>query len=278
MGVAYRILGSVVDAEDAVQETFIKWNKAIHIEIENPKAWLTKVCTRCALDLIRANQRSRVEYVGAWLPEPIQCEQSSNDIDNIELSSSLTTAFLLMLERLKPNERAAYLLREIFDLPYEEVADTLNVNQVHCRKLVSRARQNIDKSNKRHIAPIAQQQELLNAFRTAVENRDASQLKSFLTADIQLQADGGGKAPAIIKPVIGLEKVIRFITKKLALYWSGQKLESTIINNTLGLKIINEGQVTASVSFELTERGALENIFIIRNPDKLQRLGTVLLH
>ena len=139
LSIAYRILGSRMDAEDAVQDTFLKWQAVDMDSIDAPGAWLTTTCTRRAIDMLRSASRSRVDYVGNWLPEPVQAT-SDNDVEaQMELSSSLSTAFLLALERLSPRERAAYLLHEIFEMPYADLAKSLDMSEPGCRKLVSRA-------------------------------------------------------------------------------------------------------------------------------------------
>src|SRR3546814_163350 len=139
-GLAYRILGTLAEAEDAVQDTFLKWREADQDAIDNPAAWLTTACTRRCLDLLRSARRRRVDYVGAWLPEPVHTVADDTPESAAELASSLSTAFLLLLERLSPKERAAYLLHEIFDRPYPEVAAALGLHEAACRKLVSRAK------------------------------------------------------------------------------------------------------------------------------------------
>ncbi|MEN4194546.1 sigma-70 family RNA polymerase sigma factor [Serratia marcescens] len=152
IGLAYRILGSLADAEDAVQDTYIKWLHADRHSILNPAAWLTTVCTRRCLDLLRAAQQARVDYVGIWLPEPIQTAAAKTPEQTLELSSSLSTAFMLLLERLTPRERAAYLLHDIFDLPYADLATTLGGEETACRKLVSRARKSWPPGGAQHPA------------------------------------------------------------------------------------------------------------------------------
>ena len=147
LGLAYRILGSRADAEDAVQDTYIKWLDSDRAAIENPAAWLTTVCTRRCLDLSRAAHRTRIDYVGAWLPKPIQTAINPEAERDIERAESLTTTFLLMLERLSPKERATYLLREVFDTDYPEIAETLALQEAACRKLVSRAKRAWGKPN-----------------------------------------------------------------------------------------------------------------------------------
>jgi RNA polymerase sigma factor (sigma-70 family) len=161
LGLAYRILGSRADAEDAVQDCFLKWRDADRSQIKTPAAWLSSVCTRRCLDIQRAADRARVDYVGPWLPEPIQ-PATPPAVDG-KLAASLTTAFLLLLERLTPKERAAYLLHDIFDQSYAEIAAMLEMDEAACRKLVSRARQNIGRDKVRHITPRETQDSLLRS-------------------------------------------------------------------------------------------------------------------
>ena len=150
LGLAYRILGSRADAEDAVQDTYIKWLDSDRAAIENPADWLTTVCTRRCLDLSRAAHQTRIDYVGAWLPEPIQTAINPEAERDIERAELLTTTFLLMLERLLPKERAAYLLRKVFDTDYPEIAETLALQEAACRKLVSRANTRLGQTERRH--------------------------------------------------------------------------------------------------------------------------------
>ncbi len=278
LGLAYRILGSMADAEDMVQDTFIKWVNIDHQTIKTHKAWLTTVCTRCCLDQLRSANRIRVDYVGTWLPEPIHTQTNSEFMLSAELSQSLTTAFLLMLERLTPKERAAYLLHEIFDTSYSEVAHILQINEVTCRKLVSRAKSNIDQTKIRNVTPIQKQEKFLNAFQLAVTRGEVTELSSLLSDDIKLSADGGGKVTAIIKPIEGAISVIDFITKNLKNYWASYKWSKTNINNSLGITL-NEGNKTiAIISFSYDTQDQVDNIFIMRNPEKINNLDEISIH
>ncbi len=271
MGLAYRILGSRADAEDAVQDTFIKWNEAGHQTIENPVAWLTTACTRRCIDLLRSAHRSRVDYVGSWLPEPIHTAVEDMQADHAELASSLGTAFMLMLERLTPKERAAYLLHEIFDRPYAEIAEVLEMQEPACRKLVSRAKESIEQSRVRHVTPRPQQEKLLAAFETAVLSGDTRGLAGLLAEDIELRADGGGKATAVRETLHGRQRVLDFLTV-MQRYWSDLRWVFMEINGSRGLALEQDGEAVASVSFAYDEAGRVSEIFIMRNPDKLGRL------
>lgn len=278
LGLAYRILGSLADAEDAVQDTFLKWTKADREEIDNTSAWLTTVCTRRCLDLLRSAHRARVSYVGAWLPEPIHTPIENEAESKLDLSSSLTVAFLLLLERLSPKERAAYLLHDIFDLSYPEVAETLDIRVGTCRKLVSRAKASIDQAKVRHATPLERQNQLLAAFQAAITDGETAQLASLLSNDIRLSADGGGKVPAVLRLLKGKGEVIAFLSEDLHEYWTNHQWVVADINGARGIVLKNDGATTAAVSFAYDEAGQATNIYIVRNPDKLANLGAVLIH
>lgn len=244
-GLAYRILGSLADAEDAVQETWLKWLHADRSSIENPAAWLTAICTRHCIDVLRSAQRARVDYVGIWLPEPIQTATASTPERVVELASSLSMAFLLLLERLAPKERAAYLLHEIFDRPYPDVAAVLGVSEAACRKLVSRARMNVGHPDARNVVPPERQEAMLTAFRLAVETGDTRRLETFLSEDIELRADGGGKVPANPEPLVGRREVLDFVSGKLRDFWRSWEWRATVINGLRAALLYEHGRIAA---------------------------------
>lgn len=277
-GLAYRILGSLTDAEDAVQDTFLKWQNADRSGIEKPAAWLTTTCTHRCLDLLRAAHRTRVDYVGAWLPEPIHTPIDNDAESRVELASSLTTAFLLMLERLTPKERAAYLLHDIFDVSYPEVAATLHMQESACRKLVSRAKANIDQDKVRHTMPLDRQDEFLAAFQTAVRDGTTTRLTTLLSNDIQLSVDSGGKVSAPTNILYGKDRVLAFVAKGLRKYWRGHHLLTADINGARGIVIEHAAATTASVAFAYDQAGNATDIYIMRNPDKLTNLADLAIH
>lgn len=278
LGPAYRILGSRADAEDAVQDTYVKWQMADRAAIENPASWLTTICTRRCLDLLRSAHRRRVDYVGAWLPEPIHTPMENEAEGRLDLAASLTTAFLLMLERLTPKERAAYLLHEIFDVSYPEVAETLGIQEATGRKLVSRARINIDQAKVRHATPVERQEELLTAFRAAIAGGTPGQLAMLLSDDIRLSADGGGKVPTVAGTLIGKAEVVAFVTERLHDYWAAFDWAIADINGGRGIMLSKGGMTVATVSFAYDEEGRATDIFIMRNPDKLAGLDEMSIH
>lgn len=270
LGLAYRILGSRVDAEDAVQDCFLKWSAAERDAIDNPDGWLTTICTRRCLDLLRAAHRTRVDYVGAWLPEPMHMAVDFEE-GEAGLASSLGTAFLLMLERLTPKERAAYLLHEIFGRSYEEIAATLEMEEAACRKLVSRAKASIGQEKVRYQTPIETQQRLLDAFKLAVTTDRPEQLGVLLATDIRVTADGGGKVRAFLEVIEGHRKALAFV-HQASRWWANYEWIEIDINGGRGIILVDQGQPVATVSFGYDEEGRIADIFIMRNPDKLGRL------
>jgi RNA polymerase sigma-70 factor (ECF subfamily) len=273
LGLAYRILGSRADAEDAVQDTYLQWQRADRTRVENPASWLTTICTRRCIDLLRSAHRARVEYVGAWLPEPIQTTVVDHTDDKLALASTLETAFLLMLERLTPKERAAYLLHDIFDVSYPEIAKTLDLQEAACRQLVSRARNNVDQAKVRHVTPLDRQNELLAAFELAVAAGDTGRLAGMLSEDVELASDGGGLIKSISRVLVGRAEVLGFIGKALHRYWGEAEREAADLNGGRGFLVRHEGEVVGAVSFAFNEDGALTNVYLVRNPEKLALLN-----
>lgn len=278
LGLAYRILGSRADAEDAVQDTFLLWQKEARAEINNPAAWLTTACTRRCLDLLRSAHRTRVEYVGAWLPEPIHTPVDEVAGREAEFASTLTTAFLLMLERLTAKERAAYLLHEIFDVSYSEIAETLDLQEATCRKLVSRAKANVDQAKVRHATPVENQNRLLAAFNAAIVTGEPTALAEFLSQDIRLSADGGGKVQTVLDVIEGRAKVLTFLAEQLHEYWADYEWVAADISGGRGFVLRDGVATTAIVTFAYDDLGTATDIYIVRNPDKLSHLGGAPLH
>jgi RNA polymerase sigma-70 factor, ECF subfamily len=273
LGLAYRILGSRADAEDAVQDCFFKWRDTDRAQIKTPRAWLSSVCTRRCLDLLRVADRARVDYVGPWLPEPIH--PATPPVDD-KLATSLTTAFLLLLERLTPKERAAYLLHEIFDQPYAEIAAMLEMDEAACRKLVSRARQNIDHDKVRHVTPKETQDNLLRAFQLAVMSGSTNQLAALLSSDIRLTTDTGGKTVAATR-ILEREDVFNAL-RRAHVWWEGCQWEITDMNGGRSAILKKNGRPTLTISLSCNEADLVSDIFITLNPAKLARLEPVEIH
>lgn len=271
-GIAYRLLGTRAEAEDAVQDTFLKWRGADRSGVGSPRAWLTSVCTRHCIDLMRAAERSRVDYVGTWLPEPIHTADAPSPEEVAELGSSLSTAFLMLLGRLAPKERAAYLLHDIFEMGYGEVASALGVREAACRKLVSRARAAVGTGKYVHAPAKARQEELLRAFRQAVSEGVTAPLMQLLAEDVELRADGGGKVAAVRDPLRGRDAVLEFIGGPLRTYWRELRWHAAELNGTAAAMLWLGDRLEAAVSFGWDEDRRACAIYIVRNPDKLEAL------
>jgi len=273
-GLAYRILGSVSEAEDAVQETSIKWLAADKDKLQNSQAWLTTVCTRHCLDVLKSAHKTRTDYFGTWLPEPVVTQSGEIGEGAGELASSLSTAFLLLLERLSPKERAAYLLYELFECSYVEVAATLDMTEAACRKLVSRARKNISADKCRYVSSSESQEKLLQAFEQAIGTGDVSKFGTLLAEDAELGADGGGKVIALEHVLMGKKKILGFIGKVLSRSWREDLVTRIELNGSVSLLYRNDDGINATVSFELNEKVQVQRIFIVRNPEKLAALDS----
>lgn len=278
LGLAYRLLGSWADAEDAIQDTFLRWQGVDADDIVNPDAWLTTACTNRCLDILKSAARKRIDYVGPWLPEPLQTQTVDSPEDQHELASTLTTAFLLLLERLSPKERAAYILREIFECPYQQVAETLRLSQPACRQLVSRAARAIGTDTARYVPNAERQDELLSAFQVAISSGSTTALSMLLSEDIELHTDGGGKVQAARKVIYGKQKVEKFVLKVLCQYWPKCELKAAEINGTQGLVVIDNQTIAAVMTVDFRNDGKTQKIFIMRNPEKLRHFAMLAQH
>lgn len=271
MGLAYRLLGNFAEAEDAVQDTYVKWVEADQSTIKSASAWLTTVCARTCLDFLKSAKKSRTDYFGVWLPEPIHASDARSMEDELDLSNSLSIAFLLVMERLSPKERAAYILHEIFGMPYADLSELLRISEPACRKLVSRAKVNVTKSNRTHTPPKHVQDKFLDAFMRCVTTGAAEPLAEAFREDIRLQADGGGVVPTLEHVLSGKQDVLSFLVNQLSEYWRGCDWRLTSINRDPGFLLTRGDHIVASASFAHDKDGKISDIFIMRNPEKLQR-------
>ena len=272
--IAYRMVSSVGDAEDIVQEAFLRIHRAESEgqRIESPKAFLSAVVTRLSIDHLRSARVRREQYVGEWLPEPLQTEETP---DAAETADSLSMAFLVLLESLTPVERAVFLLREVFDYGYDEIARVVERSEDNCRQLYVRARRHIDDGRPRFEASRQQRDELAQRFLAAAQQGDTQALVELLAADVVVYGDGGGKAPSW-KPVYGRDRVAKLMagtfTQALDL---GATVQLTQLNAQPGLMFVDdEGRVAAVMSLEIAD-GVIQTIRGVTNPDKLSHLGEV---
>ena len=270
MGVAYRLLGSVSETEDVVQDTALRWLALDPPLPERPIAWLTTVCTNRCLDILRSSHHKRMDYVGPWLPDSLVTESASDAAQHVELASSLSTAFLLMLERLTPRERAAYLLHDIFDMEFAQIAETLDLTPANCRQLAARARKMIRRENARFVPDLDRQRELFESFRSALDTGSIDQLAQVLSQDVDLRADSDGKVVAVRHVVDGFDAVSDFIAGTLGPAWSQDRFDVEMANGHLVLAVRRGPRLTAIVAFGYAQDGAVNHVFIQRNPDKLR--------
>ncbi len=276
IGLGYRMLGSVAEAEDLVQETYVRWHRATREEIREPGAWLSTTMTRMCIDSLRARKVRREQYVGPWLPEPWRTGES--DVDDaprqLELADDLSVAFLLLLERLGPDERAAFLLHDIFEADYEDIATSLGKSEPAVRQLVSRARTRVAEDRKRFRATRADQQQLIRRFKEALVTKDEHALVALFKPDATLLSDGGGKALAALRPIYGSDKIVRFfigVTKDQNP--ADFVFEDCWLNNAPAILIRElSGTVFATLALEVDD-GRITTVYTVRNPDKLDRLG-----
>jgi RNA polymerase sigma-70 factor, ECF subfamily len=275
--IAYRMLGSAMDAEDMVQETFLRWQAAAPETINSPKAYLTTILTRLCIDQLHLAYKQRETYLGPWLPEPILT--AGADTPNIEeaavMQESLSLAFLSLLEQLQPLERAVFLLREVFDYDYADIATFTGRKEAACRQLFSRARRRLAESQPRHAAPPEVHRRLLAGFLQAVQSGDQAALMDLLAEDARLVADGGGKVPgAATQPILGREAVMLFALGASRRFLPpGRSLELSEVNHRPACIVRAEGRAVLVLALEV-EDGQVKTVCILANPDKLSRLGS----
>jgi len=264
MRVAYRMLGAVADAEDVVQEAFIRWMKADRGEVREPEAFLRRTVTRLCLDQLKSARRQRETYLGEWLPEPIIEEEEEDDV---------TLPLMLALERLSPLERAAFLLHDVFGLDFEEVAETIQRDPAACRQLAARARNHVREARPRFQVDKRHGLELAEAFFAASRSGDMKALGAMLAADVSVHSDGGGKRPAAMKPIVGFDAVMKVHAYLADLFRkNGSKLvRAGFINGLPGFVTLEADGELQTTALEI-EDGKVVAIYVMRNPDKLKHL------
>ena len=264
MRVAYRMLGSVADAEDAVQEAFIRWMRADRGEVREPEAYLRRSVTRLCLDQLKSARRQRETYIGPWLPDPVVEEEQEEDV---------TLPLMLALERLSPLERAAFLLHDVFGLEFEEVAATIQRDPPACRQLAARARAHVREARPRFKLEKQRGLELAEAFFAASRSGDMKALGAMLAADVSIHADGGGKRPAAMKPIVGLDAVMTFHEYLAGQFRKhGSKLvRAGFVNGLPGFITLEADGELQTTALDI-EDGKIAAIYVVRNPDKLRHL------
>ncbi|RIK17678.1 MAG: RNA polymerase subunit sigma-24 [Acidobacteria bacterium] len=270
--VAYEMLGSAADAEDIVQEAWLRWaalGDAGRGEVRDPRAYLVRVVTRLCLNRQRTLARRREDYVGEWLPEPLL---TSPDVaEDVELAESVSIAMLRVLETLRPTERAVFVLREVFDVPYDEIAEALDKSSPAVRQIATRARQHVAARRPRMSVSRSEQEQVVERFLAALTTGDVPALLDVLAPDVLVVGDGGGLAPTIPKPVRGASKIASVMGQFAELVPDPRGLVAEL-NGSVALRIDPGGEHDTAVSFVI-EDGRITEIYAVRNPHKLQRLN-----
>jgi RNA polymerase sigma-70 factor (ECF subfamily) len=269
--IAYRMLGSAMDAEDMVQDAFLRWQAADTGAIASPKSYLASVVTRLCIDQLRLASVQRETYIGPWLPEPILGGVSAGIGNEEMLSESLSMAFLILLESLSPAERAAFLLREVFEYEYAEIAAILDKTEANCRQMVKRAHERLQARRHRFEVSPAQQQQLVMQFAQACASGDLDGLLAVLDKDVIEWSDGGGKVHAALNPIYGVEKVVRFLLAIFKNPPSGYTAQFAQVNNQLGIILYHDKQPYSVTQFDFSPKQIL-NIYVMMNPDKLRSI------
>ena len=266
-GLAYRMLGSRSDAEDIVQETYIRWHQTQRERVDHPEAWLVTSATRLAIDRLRRLKTEREAYTGQWLPEPIVSADTAPD-RSLDLAADLSIAFMTLLERLAPDERAAFLLHDVFDVGYGGIASVLDKSEAACRQVVHRARERVRGERRRFEVTDAAKKKMLDQFVAAMETRNEQKLLALFAPDAVWTADGGGKTGAGLYPIVGADKIARLVIGLHDRWPAFRTVEIATVNGETGLLLRDHGQTMAVFSIA-TDGERILNLFAILNPDKL---------
>lgn len=270
--IAYRMLGTVADAEDMVQETFIRWQGVSLPEVESPRSLLVTIVSRLCINHLQSARVQREEYFGEWLPEPLLTATVADPSEAVAVDESLSIGFLFLLERLTPTERAVFLLREVFEYDYDETARITHLTESNCRQVLRRARQRITQERPRFDPSPEKRDELLEKFLGAATGGDMDGLIGLLADDIVLYTDGGGKATALPQPIHGVENVARLLTTIFTKFAPKDAvIRRTLINGQAGILGYEAGIAQTALILNIAE-GSIQNVYIVRNPEKLTKI------
>lgn len=267
-GLAYRMLGSRAEAEDIIQEAYLRWHEANRERIENPEAWLVTTTTRLSIDRLRRLKTEREVYTGPWLPEPMVTHAPPPD-HHLDLAADLSIAFLTLLERLAPEERAAFLLHDVFDVGYDEIAAVLDRSEAACRQVVHRARERVRNDRKRFDVTESAKAQLLQKFVAAMDARNERALLALFAPDATWTADGGGKVGAAPHPIVGADRIAKLVIGLREKFWAENRVvEVASVNGETGLCIRDGNRVIATMSIA-TDGERILDVYAVVNPDKL---------
>jgi RNA polymerase sigma-70 factor (ECF subfamily) len=267
--VAYEMLGSAADAEDVLQETWLRWVKVDLEQVRDQRAYLVRITTRQALNRLRTMKRRKEAYVGPWLPEPLL---TAPDVaEDVELAESVSMAMMLVLETLSPTERAVFVLREAFDVGYDEIAAAVDKSPAAVRQIAHRARRHVDARRPRQAVTPGQTRAALESFRRALETGDPQELLDVLAPDIVLMSDGGGIKQAALRPIIGADKVARFMIGGLGKNKRPITVSPTVVNGSPALLVHLDGEIDGVMAVSV-EDAQVTGLYYVRNPEKLNRV------
>jgi RNA polymerase sigma-70 factor (ECF subfamily) len=268
--IAYRMLGTVAAAEDVVQDAYLRWQRVDAADVRSPRDYLGAMVTRLALDQLRSARARREVYVGPWLPEPLVGVAAEDPGAATALAESLSTAFLLMLERLTPTQRAAFLLHEVFAFDHAEIARILETSEPNARQLVARARAHLAAGRPRFAAEPARADDLARGFLTACTTGDVGSLVALLEHDVVAWADGGGKFSAARRPITGAERVARYVSSVVAKWRAAGEVELAAVSGGVGLVFRRRARIRAVLTVAVGEGSdRIAGVFVVLNPDKL---------
>jgi len=270
-GIAYRMLGRVSEAEDMIQEVWLRWQKQDAKQIQSAKAWLVSTMTRLCIDQLRSARRTREEYYGVWLPEPLMAATELEPDAAAGLSDSLTMAFMLMLETLDPVERATFLLREVFGYDYSDTAAMVGKSEANYRQIVRRARLQLEAQPKSPPPPNEQAHRLVEQFLAAAESGEVKQLLALLTKDAIVYSDGGGRVKAAGRPIISADHVSRFFVGVWPRLPADTEWRAASINDRTGMLMYSQGEIYGACSFDFAD-SQVRHVYLILNPDKLRHI------
>jgi RNA polymerase sigma-70 factor (ECF subfamily) len=273
-GIAYRMLGARAEADDLVQEAWLRWDRAPQPEIRSPEAWLVTATTRLAIDRLRQLKSERETYTGSWLPEPMIADAAPPADQATELASDLSVAFLAMLERMTPEERAALLLHDVFDSDYGDIAQILGKSATTCRQIVSRARKHLREGKPRIHVSAAAHAKLLQRMVAAIQAQDQTALVQLVADDAVWTSDGGGKARAAKKRVRGAVRIARFGTGVFRRYLAELEFRRVTINDEPGIVVLFQGSPLSAITIR-TDGQKILDVYSILNPDKLRGFETL---
>lgn len=281
IAIAYKMLGSISDAEDIVQDTFLKLQMSeVHLtDINNIKSYVSRMVVNRCINELQSSRKKRETYVGTWLPEPIVQDMKWDPSEQIIQDDQLYYTFVVLMEKLSAAERAVYVLKEALDVKHSEIADLLNITETNCRKVFSRAKKKMDVSFDENLTSYEIQQDQITKFISALSRGNVQEVSEILTTDVTLIADGGGNVVTAINQIINKERVLSLLSAIATKFFAGKKAQAVLVNNQPGVLIVKGEEVVGVFSFAWKQNtNQIEQIFYVVNPDKLKHIAIHSIH